>query len=67
MSLQRSKGYTRFKAVNGVLFVALGAAIIVRMFTGIGLRFEALPGLILGAAMLGLGAHRTWLLWRSRG
>lgn len=66
MSLQRSKGYTRFKALNGVLFIVLGAAIAFRMLAGVGLRFEAVPGLILGLAMLALGAHRTWLLWQGR-
>jgi hypothetical protein len=66
MSLQRSKGYARFKAVNGALFIVLGAAIVVRMLTGIGLRFEAVPGLILGLAMLGLGAHRTYLILQMR-
>jgi hypothetical protein len=66
MSLQCSKGYARFKAVNGVLFIVLGGAIVVRMLAAVGLRFEAVPGLILGLAMLALGAHRTYLVWQAR-
>ena len=56
----------RFKAVNGILFIILGAAIFIRMLMGAGLRFEAVPGLVLGAAMCALGIHRTMLLLRTR-
>lgn len=56
----------RFKAVNGILFIILGAAIFIRMLMGAGLRFEAIPGLILGAAMCALGIHRTMLLLKAR-
>lgn len=56
----------RFKAANGLLFILLGAVIFARMLLGVGLRFEAVPGLILGAAMCALGVHRTMLLWRAR-
>lgn len=56
----------RFKAVNGILFTILGAAIFIRMLMGAGLRFESIPGLILGAAMCALGIHRTMLLLKAR-
>lgn len=55
-------------AVRGVLGVALvicGTIIIVRV-AGLGLRFESLPGLVLGAAMIALGVHRLSLILRVR-
>jgi hypothetical protein len=56
----------RFKAVNGVLFIVLGAAIVIRLLLGAGVRFETVPGLILGAAMCALGIHRTMLMLKAR-
>jgi hypothetical protein len=65
VSFRGSKGYTGFKAFNGVLFIVLGAAILVQIVRVAGLRFEAVPGLILGAAMLALGVHRILLMLRA--
>ena len=53
-----SPGYGRFKFFNSVLFVAFGVLIIVQMARGIGLRFEALSGYVLGLALIALGAYR---------
>jgi hypothetical protein len=66
MSIRNSKVYAGFKAFNGLLFVVFGAAIMVRILVVSGAHFIAVPGLVLGAAMLGLGVHRILLLLRSR-
>jgi uncharacterized membrane protein YccF (DUF307 family) len=61
----QSTGYGRWKVVNAVLFVLLGAFIIVRFVTStVALRFEAIPGYALGLALLALGAWRIWPLLR---
>lgn len=54
----RSTGYARVRFGLGFLYVGCGAVIVVQMLHGIGLRFPALPGLVLGAAMIGLGVLR---------
>jgi hypothetical protein len=64
--MRNSKAYARFKTANSVLFIILGAAIVYQMFHTVGLRFEAVPGLVLGAAMLALGVHRAFLVLRIR-
>ncbi len=66
MSLRRSKGYAGFKALNGLLFFVFGAAILVQIVRAAGVHFDAIPGVILGLAMMGLGLHRTVLLVRAR-
>ena len=48
-----------------IAIAVVGAILIVRMFSQ-GLRFEILPGLVLGLAMLALGAHRLSLILRAR-
>lgn len=53
-----SPGYGRFKFFNSVLFVAFGILIIVQMARGVGLRFEALSGYVLGLALIALGVYR---------
>lgn len=53
-----SRGYGRFKFVNSLLFVVFGAFIIFQMARGIGLRFEALSGYVLGLALIVLGIYR---------
>jgi hypothetical protein len=56
-------------AIRTVLAVALvicGAIVLVRV-GALGLRFESLPGIVLGAAMIALGAHRLSLILRARG
>lgn len=65
--MRDSKAYGRIKAVNGVMFIALGAAILYQMaHIAATAGFAAVPGLILGAAMLGLGVHRTLLVLRGQ-
>jgi hypothetical protein len=64
--MRNSKPYVGFKAVNGVMFVILGAAIVFQMLRTVGPRFEAIPGLVLGAAMFALGVHRTFAIARAR-
>ena len=54
-----------FKSVNGVVFIILGAAIIVQIVRAAGIRFEALPGTILGVALIALGLYRTFNLRRQ--
>ena len=67
MSFRQSKAYVGFKAFNGVLFIFLGAAILIQVVRYAGLRLETIPGIILGAAMLGLGFYRISLILRARG
>lgn len=55
-----------FKSLNGVLFIVLGALVVVQIVRYAGLRFEAIPGIVLGLAMAALGIHRTLLLLRMR-
>lgn len=64
--MRNSKVYGGFKTFNGVVFIALGALIIVQLALRIGLRFEALSGFVLGAALIALGLYRTVGFVRSR-
>ena len=64
--MRNSKVVGGFKAVNGVLFVVLGAAIFFRMWFAAGPWSYKIPGFILGAAMFALGVHRTLLVLRAR-
>ncbi len=66
MSFRQSKAYVGFKVFNGLLFIVLGAAIFVQVARIAGARFEAIPGLILGAAMFGLGAYRLTMMMRYK-
>ena len=67
MSFRQSKAYVGFKAFNGLLFAVLGAALLVQVVRYAGLRVEAIPGIALGSAMLGLGLYRTAMMLRARG
>ncbi len=64
MNARNASKYARFKAVNGVIFGILGAVILVRVVMVAGFRLEALPGIVLGAAMIALGVHRMLLIRR---
>jgi hypothetical protein len=66
VSFRQSKAYVGFKAFNGLLFAVLGVAILIRIVSYAGLRLETIPGIILGAAMLGLGLYRITLMLRAR-
>jgi hypothetical protein len=56
--VSQSPAYIRARAVFGVLFIALGALIVVQIVHGVGLRVEAIPGTLLGLAMIALGYVR---------
>jgi hypothetical protein len=66
MSFRQSKTYVGFKAFNGLLFIVLGAAIFVQVARIAGARLEAVPGLVLGAAMFALGVYRITMMLRHR-
>ena len=53
-----SRGYGRFKFFNSVLFIVFGLLIIGQIVRGIGFRFEALSGFVLGLALVALGVFR---------
>lgn len=50
--------YVRARGVFGVVFILFGLAIGFQIVRGIGLRFEALPGITLAVAMIALGIVR---------
>ncbi len=56
--LTQSPAYARARGVFGVLFVGLGALIIFQIAHGVGFRVEAIPGVLLGAALIALGYVR---------
>lgn len=64
--MRNSKAYAGFKIFNGVIFIALGVLIIMRMATMVGLRFEAVSGYVLGGALIALGIYRAVGFVRSR-
>ncbi len=56
--------------VRGVLAVAMifcGLLILARMLESVRAGFAIVPGVVLGAAMIALGAHRLSLILRARG
>jgi hypothetical protein len=57
-SITQNPAYLRARGVFGVLFIVLGAFIIVQIVHGVGLHVEAIPGAILGLAMIALGYVR---------
>jgi len=56
--VRSSKTYAAFKRFNGGLFVVFGLAIGAQIVHGVGMRYEAMPGIVLGAALIGLGIVR---------
>lgn len=54
------------RAFLALAMTVCGSVILVRV-GAYGIRLETLPGLVLGAAMIALGAHRILLIWRVRG
>jgi hypothetical protein len=46
--------------------IVAGAIVVVRLLA-FGVRFELVPGLVLGIALIWLGAHRLSLIARLRG
>jgi hypothetical protein len=64
--MRNSKAYAGFKAFNGIVFIVLGCLIIVQIVRIVGLRFEAMSGLVLGGALIALGLYRTVAMVRLR-
>lgn len=56
--ITQSRAYARARGVFGILFIALGLLIVVQIAHGVGFRIEAAPGILLGIAMIALGAVR---------
>jgi len=57
--LVRSETYARTRLINAGLFVLLGVVVVVRTFGVVGFAWQAIPGCVLGAAMVALGAVRV--------
>jgi hypothetical protein len=57
-SFVKGSGFARIRYLLGYGYVAFGITVIVQLVHGVGLRFEAIPGLVLGAALIWLGAIR---------
>ena len=62
----RSEGYARARLVSAALFIVLGALVIYRTFGAAGFSFAALPGCVLGLAMIALGIFRFRDFLRAR-
>ena len=56
--LVRSEGYARARLVSAALFIVLGALVIYRTLAVTGLAGTAIPGCVLGLAMIALGIVR---------
>ncbi len=56
--LVRSEGYARARLVSAALFIVLGIFVIYRTFGVARFSLAALPGGVLGAAMIALGLLR---------
>ncbi len=54
------------KLITGTLFAVLGFAIVIQLAVRIGFRFEALPGYVLGLALIGLCITRYWAYFGKR-
>lgn len=54
----RSEGYARARLINALIFAALGAAICYRTVAAARLSLTALPGVVLGLALIGLAGVR---------
>jgi len=57
----RSEGYARARLANALVFAALGAVVGYRTLAAAGPSWLALPGCVLGLAMIALGYVR----WRD--
>ncbi len=56
-----------FRGVLAVATVFCGVLILARMLESLRAGFAIIPGLVLGTAMIALGAHRLSLIFRARG
>jgi hypothetical protein len=55
-----------FRAVLAVAMILCGIVIFARMLGSLSAGFAVLPGLVLGLAVIALGAHRLSLIVRAR-
>jgi hypothetical protein len=56
-----------FRGIMGAAYILFGAVVVARISAlapQAGLRI--VPGIVLGMAMIALGAHRLWLIKRTR-
>lgn len=65
--LLRSEGYARARLFNGALFALLGTVVVVRTLATTGPSWGAIPGCVLGAAMIALGVLRYRDYFGARG
>lgn len=63
----RSAGYARVRGVFGAFFILFGLLIGYQILRGVGLRFEALPGVVMSVALIALGAIRIRAALETRG
>jgi hypothetical protein len=54
------------RAVLALAMILCGIVILARMLLTLGAGFAVLPGVVLAAAMIALGAHRIALILRAR-
>lgn len=55
------------RLILALLLIVVGITMTISMLVQIGFHREIIPGVVLGAAMVALGVHRTSLILRSRG
>lgn len=55
------------RLILALLLVVVGITMTISMLVQIGLHREVIPGVVLGAAIVALGVHRTSLILRARG
>lgn len=55
------------RLILALLLVVVGITMIISIFVHEGFRREIIPGVVLGAAIVALGVHRTSLILRARG
>ena len=65
----QGNAFARVRAVTGSLFVLFGAAIVARTLSAVGLTAAAITPLIMGFALIALGALRVrqYFVFRGRG
>ena len=56
--LDRNRGFVRLRGVLGIFYIFLGVVIASQILRQVGVHFEAVPGVVLGLAMIALGVVR---------
>ncbi len=57
-SFVKGSSFARIRYLLGYGYVVFGIVVMVQLVHGVGLRAEAVPGLVLGAALIWLGTIR---------